>query len=159
MLVVEMLRMALCGGLMGWWLLIGCRVGVRWVQCWRGRLGEVSGSGMHVEGGHWDNAEQRGAPILSTLFHPLLYFNLSDLMIYGLISCDLPDLISLSYTTQSPVALAAITCLTRVTTVTPTTSLRCLFPIYFLSYMYHVIIIYATSGKDCETIAGLKAWR
>ena len=57
MLVVEMLRMALCGGLMGWWLLIGCRVGVRWVQCWRGRLGEVSGSGMHVEGGHWDNAE------------------------------------------------------------------------------------------------------
>ena len=57
MLVVEVLGMALCGGLMGWWLLIGCRVGVRWVQCWWGRLGEVSGSGMHVDGGHWDNAK------------------------------------------------------------------------------------------------------
>ena len=44
----------------------------------------------------------------------------------------------------------------RVTTVTPTTSLRCLFPTYFLSYMHHVIIIYATSRKDCETVAGLK---
>ena len=57
MLVVEVLGMALCGGLVGWWLLIGRRVGVRWVQCWWGRLGEVSGSGMHVDGGHWDNAE------------------------------------------------------------------------------------------------------
>ena len=80
-------------------------------------------------------------------------------MLYGLISCDLPDLTSLSYITQSPVALAATTCLTRVTTATATTSLRCLFPTYFLSYMYHVIIIYVTSRKDCETVAGLKAWR
>ena len=57
MLVVDVLRMALCGGLVRRWLLIGFRVGVRRAQCWWGRLGEVRGSGMHVDGGHWDNAE------------------------------------------------------------------------------------------------------
>ena len=92
-------------------------------------------------------------------FTPLVYLNFSDFMLDGLISCDLPDITSLSYITHSPVALAAITCLSRVPTVTPTTSLRCPLPTYFLSYMYHVVIMYATTRKDCETIAGLKAWR
>ena len=73
---------------------------------------------------------------MSTLHHSLLYFNLSDLMMYGLISGGLPDLTSLSYTAQPPVALAATTCVTRATTVTATTSLRCFFS--YLLLVLHV---------------------
>ena len=96
---------------------------------------------------------------MSTLHHPLLYFNLSDLVMYGLISCGLPDLTSLSYTAQPPVALAALTCVTRAVTVTPTTSPKGFSSTYFWSYMHHVIIIYVACYPDCETVAGLKAWR
>ena len=57
LLAVEVLGRAQCGGPIGWWLLIGCSVGVRWIQFWRYRQGEVSGSGTHVDEGQWDNAE------------------------------------------------------------------------------------------------------
>ena len=55
--VFEVLGMAPCGGLMGWWSLMALVSVFAGFSVGGGRLGEASGSGMRVDGGHWDNAK------------------------------------------------------------------------------------------------------